>query len=133
MRIVSQVMLVAFGSSLGGLARWGVGLAFGRLLGSAFPWGTFFINVSGCLFLGWFTTLLTERPMLSERAWLRADDLRLMVAVGFTGSYTTFSTFEFETHRLLGDGDGLAGAAYVAFSVFLGLLAVRLGVVMAKA
>jgi CrcB protein len=130
-RTVIQVLLVAFGSSLGGLLRWGVGLAFGRWLGSSFPWGTFFINVSGSLFLGWFTTVLEER--LTQAFWIRPDDLRLLVAVGFTGAYTTFSTFEYESHRLLGDGDGLAGAAYVAFSVFLGLLAVRLGVVLARA
>jgi CrcB protein len=91
-----------------------------------------FINLSGSLFLGWFMTVLSDRLVLSESAWLRADDLRLMVAVGFTGAYTTFSTFEYETHKLLGDGDGLAGASYVAISVFLGLLAVRLGVALAR-
>ncbi len=130
MRTVSQVLLVAIGSSLGGLTRWGVSLAFGRWLGTAFPWGTFFINLSGSLFLGWFMTVLGER--LPESAWVRGDDLRLLVAVGFTGAYTTFSTFEYESHQMLGDGDGLAGAAYVALSVFVGLLAVRLGVVIAR-
>ena len=133
MRTVVQIVLVAFGSSLGGLTRWGVSLAFARWLGTAFPWGTLFINVSGSLFLGWFLTLLSDRLVLAEGAWLRADDLRLMVAVGFTGAYTTFSTFEYEAHGLLGDGDGLAGAAYVALSVFIGLVAVRLGVVLARA
>jgi CrcB protein len=132
-RTAFQILLVAFGSSLGGLTRWGVTLGFGRLFGTAFPWGTFFINVSGCLFLGWFATLLTERLTLAETSWLRADDLRLMVAVGFTGAYTTFSTFEYESHSLLRDGDGLVGAAYIALSVFLGLVAVRLGVALARA
>jgi CrcB protein len=125
-------VLVAAGSSLGGVARWGVTLWFGRLIGSAFPWGTLFINISGSLFLGWFTTVLAERLVLSDTSWLRPDDLQLLVAVGFTGAYTTFSTFEYETHRLLGDGDGLAGAAYVALSVFIGLVAVRLGVLLAR-
>ena len=133
MRPFAQIALVAVGSAAGGLARWGASLAFARWLGTAFPWGTFLINVSGCLFLGWFSTLLTDRLLYTPSAWLTADDLRLMVAVGFTGAYTTFSTFEYESHRLLGDGDGLAGAAYVAFSVFLGLAAVRLGVVLARA
>jgi CrcB protein len=55
-----------------------------------------------------------------------------MVAVGFTGAYTTFSTFEYEAHQLLGNGDGLAGASYIAFSVFLGLLAVRFGTQLAR-
>ena len=132
MRIAFQALLVAFGSSLGGLARWAVTAWFGRWFGTAFPWGTLFINLSGSLFLGWFLTALSERLVLSDTSWLRADDLRLMVAVGFTGAYTTFSTFEYEAHGLLGDGDGLAGAAYVAVSVFLGLLAVRCGVLLAR-
>ncbi len=131
MRILVQIGLVAFGSALGGLARWGVGLAAARWLGTAFPWGTFAINVSGSLFLGWFATLLSERLSPGDGAWLRAEDLRLLVAVGFTGAYTTFSTFEVEAHGLLRDGDGLAGTAYLFASVFLGLLAVRLGVLLA--
>jgi len=131
MHTAMQVLLVAIGSSLGGLARWGVTAWFGRLFGTAFPWGTLFINVSGSLFLGWFTTILAERLVL-DKSWLKADDLRLLVAVGFTGAYTTFSTFEYESHSLLGDGDALAASAYVALSVFFGLLAVRGGVILAR-
>ncbi|MFL5244465.1 MAG: fluoride efflux transporter FluC [Gemmataceae bacterium] len=131
MRTAFQIFLVAFGSSLGGLTRWGVTVWFGRWFGTAFPWGTLFINLSGSLFLGWFTTALTER-FAFERAWLRADDLLLIIAVGFTGAFTTFSTFEFESHRLLSDGDRIAGAAYIALSVFVGLLAVRAGVLLAR-
>jgi fluoride exporter len=130
-RLASQILLVAFGSALGGLLRWGVGVWLGRALGSAFPVGTFVINITGSLFLGWFMTWIGQRGFGSQAAWISADDLRLMVAVGFTGAYTTFSTFEYETHQLLGDGDWLTGAAYVALSVFLGLLAVRLGVILA--
>ncbi len=132
MRVLFQIVLVAFGSALGGLARWGLGTYAARLFGTAFPWGTFVINVSGCLFLGWFATVLSERLVLGEGSWLRADDLRLMVAVGFTGAYTTFSTFEFEAHGLLRDGDGLKGMTYLFASVFLGLLAVRLGIMLAR-
>jgi fluoride exporter len=131
-RMFVQILLVAFGSSLGGLTRWGVTVWFGRWFGGAFPWGTLFINISGSLFLGWFATVLSERWVPSPAAWLKADDLRLMIAVGFTGAYTTFSTFEFETHSLFKDGETLAGSAYVALSVFVGLLAVRAGVMLAK-
>jgi len=127
-----QILLVALGSSAGGLTRWGAGVWFGRWLGTAFPWGTLIINVSGSLFLGWFATALAERLLLSESSWLRADDLRLLVAVGFTGAYTTFSTFEYEAHDLLRSGEFLAAAAYAALSVFLGLLAVRVGVLLAR-
>ncbi len=131
MRVLIHISLVAFGSAVGGLTRWGVGLAAARWLGTAFPWGTLTINVSGSLFLGWFTTLLGDR-LLQGVGWLDADALRLMVAVGFTGAYTTFSTFEYETHGLFGDGHGLAATLYLAASVFLGLAAVRCGVVLAR-
>jgi CrcB protein len=55
-----------------------------------------------------------------------------MVAVGFTGAYTTFSTFEYETEGLLRDGDGLKGMTYLFASVFVGLLAVRAGILLAR-
>lgn len=131
MRTATQILLVAFGSSIGGLARWGVTLWFGRWFGAAFPWGTMFINITGSFFLGWFMTILTERLGAFRMLGLRADDLRLMIGIGFTGAFTTFSTFEYECHQLFGDGNGLAGAAYVALSVFIGLAAVHAGVVLA--
>jgi CrcB protein len=132
MRLLFQVGLVAFGSTIGGLLRWGVSVWAARLLGTAFPWGTFFINLSGSLFLGWFSTILADRLILGETSWLRPDDLRLMIAVGFTGAYTTFSTFEYESHGLLRDGNGLAGMTYLFASVFLGLLAVRFGILLGR-
>ena len=132
MRILLQIIFVAFGSALGGLTRWGVGILLGRLLGGAFPWGTFVINLSGSLFLGWFATALSERWVLQEDSWLRAEDLRLMIAVGFTGAYTTFSTYEYESQRLFSTGDQLTGLTYLFGSVFLGLLAVRLGIFLAR-
>jgi CrcB protein len=130
-RLLVQIALVALGSALGGLARWSLTAAAARWLGTAFPWGTLFINLSGSLFLGWFMTILSERLLLSQGGWLRPDDLRLMVAVGFTGAFTTFSTFEYEAHGLLREGESLAGMTYLFASVFLGLLAVRLGILLA--
>jgi len=126
-----QIGLVSLGSALGGLARWGVAVLFGRLFGTAFPWGTFFINISGSLFLGWFATMVTERLTSNGLGWLGTDNLRLLVAVGFTGAYTTFSTFEYESEGLLRSGDILSGLIYIFGSVFLGLVAVRLGMMLA--
>lgn len=105
-------------------------LAFGRLVGDSIPWGTLFINVSGSFFLGWFMTNLGQHS--SEPAWLRADDLRLLVAVGFTGAFTTFSTFEHEANQLLDSGRWFATAAYAGGSLFIGLLAIRAGVALAR-
>ncbi|MEW6298932.1 MAG: CrcB family protein [Thermodesulfobacteriota bacterium] len=130
MRWLVQIGLVALGSACGGVARWGVAAAVGRCCGTTFPFGTFLVNITGSFFLGWFLTVLAER--LGDGTWLRPDDLRLMVAVGFTGSFTTFSTFEYESHGLLRDGDGLAAMTYIFLSVLLGLLAVRLGILTAR-
>jgi CrcB protein len=126
-----KVGLVAFGSAVGGLARWGVGLLAARLFGIAFPWGTFAINVTGCLFLGWFGTLLGD-GLLQGVGWIDADGLRLMLAVGFVGAYTTFSTFEYESDKMLREGDSFLGWTYIFLSVFVGLAAVRLGVFLAR-
>lgn len=127
MRPFAQIFLVALGSSAGGLARWGATLALARLAGIAFPWGTLFVNVTGSFVLGWFMTVVSHRLGDAAVTWLKAEDLRLLVAVGFCGGYTTFSTFEYETF-LLGRGSWLPAAAYVALSVFAGLAALRFGV-----
>lgn len=132
MRLLFQIGLVCLGSSAGGLARWGVGTASARWFGTAFPYGTFLINVTGSLFLGWFATVLSTRLSLEQTTWLRPDDLRLLVAVGFTGAYTTFSTYEYETYGLLRDGSNGLGSLYMFGSLFVGLIAVHAGVLLAK-
>ena len=132
MRLLVQIGLVALGSSLGGLMRWGVGIAAARWIGSALPYGTFFINVSGSLFLGWFLTVLADKVVSHQSTWLRAEDLRMLFAVGFAGSYTTFSTFEWESNCLLRDGQGFAGATYILGSVLIGLIAIRAGILLAR-
>jgi CrcB protein len=132
MRPLVQVVLVALGSALGGVTRWGVGLAAARLLGTAFPYGTFVINVTGSFFLGWFLTVLSDRSDWTLVSWLHPDDLRLAVAVGFTGAYTTFSTFQWESHGLFKDGDHAAATLYMAGSLVLGLVAIRLGMILAR-
>jgi CrcB protein len=127
-RTAVQIGLVAAGSALGGVTRWGVSVWFDRRFGTAFPYGTLFINLTGSLFLGWVLAVLPRPLTVPDDWWVRPDDLRVLVGVGFTGAYTTFSTFEIETYTLLRDDRWFAGSAYVALSVFLGLLAVRLGV-----
>jgi CrcB protein len=125
-----QIALVAFGSAVGGVARWGVAMFICRMVGGVLPWATLFINLSGSMFLGWFAACLADR--WDDTAWLRADDLRLLVAVGFTGAYTTFSTFEYEANQLLCSGRFWSSAAYAGGSLFLGLLAVRAGIAVAR-
>jgi CrcB protein len=131
-RTLLRIGLIALGSALGGLARWAAALASAWLFGTTYPWGTFLINVAGSFFLGWFATVWGERLDGTPGMLLHPHDLRLLVAVGFRGAFTTFSTFEAEAHGLLRDGDGLAGMTYIFGSVFLGLLAFRGGVLLAR-
>src|SRR5262245_25946371 len=128
MRLAIDILLVAVGSACGGLARWGVGAAANRWLGAALPRCTFLVNITGCLFLGWLLTVLADRLVLHDTSWIRADHLRLAIGVGFTGAYTTFSTFGWEAHGMARGGDGWLSLGYVIGSVVLGLVAVQCGV-----
>jgi len=130
--VLTQIACVTVGSIFGGLLRWSVGLAFREWLGAAFPWGTLVINLSGSFFLGWFTTIVADR-FLGGLAWISLDNLRLLVAVGFTGAYTTFSTFEFEIHDMYSKGEEIKATLYMIVSVAVGLIAVRLGVLLGRA
>jgi len=123
--VVTNLLVVGAGGFLGAVARWGVGLLVARFWERDFPLGTLLINVTGCFVLGLFGTLAAERLPITP-AW------RLFVATGFTGAYTTFSTFEVETNRLVETGAGLTALAYVLTSVAAGFLAVRLGVALAR-
>jgi CrcB protein len=93
--------------------------------GGVFPWGTFAVNVSGCLVIGVLLTLAEERGALSREA-------RLTLVTGFLGSYTTFSTFGWESYALAQDGDLLRAAANVILSVAVGLVAVWAGAALAR-
>jgi CrcB protein len=120
-----NVLVVGLGGFLGAIARYGVGLAVARLWTTELPVGTFLINVSGSFVLGLFSTLATERLAI-DPAW------RLLVATGFVGAYTTFSTFEYETHRLVEVGAAAWAAVNVVASFLVGFLAVRVGVFLAR-
>lgn len=120
-----KYLAVAAGSALGGMLRHYLNGGILSRLAEPFPTATFFINVSGSFILGFFLTLATERFQLS-------DHLRLAVAVGFVGAYTTFSTFEYETLRLV-EARGLALALLnVVLSVAVGFAAVWGGMMLAR-
>ncbi len=88
------IFWVGLGGFLGANARYLLGGLISNRWGTAFPFGTFVINVTGSFILGFFLAYAEDRPFLEP-------SLRLMFAVGFVGAYTTFSTFEFETLRLI--------------------------------
>lgn len=106
------ILAVAAGGSLGSMARYLVTIGFGRLLGSKFPWGTLFINVSGSFLIGLFVGLFAIRWDLPQAA-------RIFLTVGIFGGYTTFSTFSVDAFYLIERGETLAATSYMIGSVIL--------------
>jgi len=125
MKVPTDYLAVATGGALGACLRYFIGgTVFARTL-TPFPLATFVINISGSFIVGFFLTLATERMNISPH-------LRLAVAVGFVGAYTTFSTFEYETIRLVEDGRMVHAVLNVVLSVAVGFLAVWGGIALAR-
>ncbi|MFC9426162.1 fluoride efflux transporter CrcB [Streptomyces sp. NPDC059255] len=117
--------LVALGAAVGAPLRYLTDRSVQRRHDSLFPWGTFTVNVTGCLVLGLVTGAIT--------AGAASSSVQLLLGTGFCGALTTYSTFSYETLRLAEDGARLYAAANVLASVVTGLGAVYLGVALAGA
>ena len=122
----SKYLAVAFGGALGACLRYYLGTTFLARTALPFPTSTFVINVTGSFIIGFFLTLASERLQIEPY-------LRLVVAVGFVGAYTTFSTFEFETAGLIENCEILYAFLYVLLSVVVGFAAVWGGIVAGRA
>ncbi len=119
-----NVLLVAAGGAIGAAARYLVGLWLVARFGAGFPWGTFFVNVTGSFLIG-IVLVLVERGALPAEA-------RLFVAVGLCGGYTTFSSFSYETLQLVNGGDAEPVLLNVLGQLLFCLLGVYLGVVVGR-
>jgi CrcB protein len=126
MAALMPYLLVGLGGFIGANARFVVARLVGAMFETRFPLGTFAINISGSFLLGVLGTLVAQKVMPNSEA------MRLALGVGFLGAFTTFSTFEFETHALFDDGSWLTATTNIFASLFVGLLAVRAGIVVAK-
>lgn len=116
---------VAVCGALGCLTRYFVsGLVYG-ILGRGFPYGTFVVNILGAFIIG----LLME---FGIRSTLIPPTLRIGLTVGFMGGLTTFSTFSYETFRLLEEGNFITASANVALSVLVCLLFTWAGITTAR-
>ena len=120
------VVAVALGGALGALARYGLDRVIERRSFAVFPWSTFTINATGCLLVGVVIAALVDRHHTPQ--WLR-----LGLAVGVLGGYTTFSTFAQETLDLLEEGNVGVALAYAAGSVSVGVAAVFFGMLIGRA
>src|SRR5436190_7887027 len=118
--------MIALGGAVGAIARYQVAAMIQARIPVGFPWGTFVVNITGCLVMGVAMTLLTERLVVNPN-W------RFLIPIGFIGAYTTFSTFEFETFRAITEGSWLIGLGNIAASVLAGYAALWGGVIVARA
>ncbi len=122
---MQKYVFIALGGSLGSIARYWVGSTIASRMGTKFPYGTFVINVSACITIGFALTFLGKRADLNP-AW------RFLIPVGFVGAYSTFSTYEWETLSTLRTGAFALAALYVLVSLFFGLAAVWCGSMIAE-
>jgi fluoride exporter len=120
-----RLILIAVFGAVGTLARYGLqGLIQVRAAGT-FPYGTLTVNLTGCFLLGLIGQLTLNRMVIPP-------DWRVAIAVGFFGGYTTFSTFGWETAKMLEDGEWLPATLYVAASVVVGLMLSVTGIRLAN-
>lgn len=121
---LTQLFLVFCGGGLGSCCRYLVSLMISTRMGSLFPWGTFTVNVIGCFLIG-IVIGLVERYQLSSA-------VTLFFATGFCGGFTTFSTFAYEHNILLKNNEFELFFVYPLMSIFFGLGAMFLSVLVIK-
>src|SRR5215470_9491784 len=120
-----RLALIAIFGAAGTLARYGLQGLVQIKMASTFPYGTLLINLTGCFFLGLIGQLTLNRIIVPPE-W------RVAIAVGFFGGYTTFSSFGWETAKMLEAGEWLRASTYVLSSVILGLLLSAAGIRLAN-
>jgi fluoride exporter len=111
---------ISLGAIPGALGRYYITKLTVQWFGNSFPYGTFLINITGAMMMGFFVTFTLDR-------WIIPPDLRLLVTVGFLGSYTTFSTYALDTKTLLVTGNYQLSLLYWAGSAVLGVVSVQFG------
>jgi CrcB protein len=122
---VLAYLWISLGAIVGASSRYIVGRFIARSVSATFPYGTLLINITGSFILGLFLVWSTERALADPR-W------RLMIAIGFCGSYTTFSSYAFESFSLFEQGHYLLFAYNVLANNLLCLVGVLAGAMVAR-
>jgi CrcB protein len=122
---VNELLVISVGAIVGANARYLVSQLAAKFLGPVFPYGTLFINLAGSLIVGFFLTWTSERVFINPR-W------RLLVIVGFCGSFTTFSSYAYESMAYFEQGQWLLMWTNILTNNLLCLLAVLAGMALAR-
>lgn len=120
----ANILMVAVGGAVGSAARYVLSGYIGSSFGGVFPWGTFAVNVIGCLVIGLLTGCLSSVGL--------SPSLRLLLVTGFCGGFTTFSTFANESLMLMKTADAIYTLLYIGASVAAGLAAAYAGMRLAS-
>jgi len=123
--MIKNFLLVGLGGGVGSIARYLTQKWVHENYPYPFPWGTFLINLVGCLLIG----IIYEA---SEKTSVLSPHVRLLLITGFCGGFTTFSTFAFENMTLLRSGDTIYFVIYSLASVILGVGCVFAGIAIMK-
>lgn len=124
-KILTNILLVALGGGIGAVSRYTVSLWTADKFGTSFPYGTLIVNVAGCFIIGAFMTAVTEK-FVANPYW------RLLITTGFLGGLTTFSSYSYETFKLLEDSGALAAFYNITTNLLAGLLATWVGIHVVK-
>jgi len=122
---VYRFLWIGVGAALGANARFLVSIWAAQRFGIGFPYGTLIVNVTGSLLLGFVLELTTAR-------FISSPEMRLFIATGFLGSYTTFSTYAVESLLLMRSGSMWLAAVNIASNIAIGLLFALLGIFLAR-
>lgn len=120
--MLKHLIMVAFAGALGAVCRYGV---INYIGGRYFPWGTMAVNVIGSAVMGVAFVIIMEKGLVSA-------DLKPLVMTGFLGAFTTYSAFSLEAWQLLDRGELLSALAYILGTTMLCILALFMGVLMAR-
>ncbi|MDL2231608.1 fluoride efflux transporter CrcB [Porphyromonadaceae bacterium OttesenSCG-928-L07] len=119
-----NIILVGIGSMFGGISRYLISHFIHQKFNSEFPWATFIVNIAGCFIIGFLSGIFPLENLHFKH--------RLLLATGFCGSFTTFSTFSMENMSLMDSKAYLLMFTYIATSIILGVAAAWLGLSMGR-
>ena len=123
--MLKSILIVGLGGFIGTVARFLIARWFRVNFTSVFPWSTFIINIVGCLLIGLIYGI-------SEKGNVLSPEIRMFLTIGICGGFTTFSTFSNDSFLLIREQEWFQFALYTSLSVFVGLMAVYVGLFITK-